>query len=90
MVDDTPSDGPPAGPEHLSAETAWTVLSYLITGPLIYGGAGWLLDLWLGTTWLVAVGLVVGMGFSLYVIVLRYVAPRQPENRKGNNSDQGG
>jgi ATP synthase protein I len=90
MADDTSRDGPVAEP-HLGAETAWTVLSYLITGPLIFGGLGWLLDRWAGTDWIVAVGLVIGMGLSLYVIVLRYVAPQQAVQPKGGtDSDQGG
>lgn len=66
----------PEGPA--SEAAAWTVLSYLISGPLIYGGLGWLLDLWLGTQFLVAIGLIGGMALSFYVIVRRYVAPGAP------------
>jgi F0F1-type ATP synthase assembly protein I len=54
---------------------AWTVLSYLISGPLIYGGLGWLLDLWLGTHFIVAIGLVGGMALSFVVINRRYLSP---------------
>ena len=48
------------------------MLSYLITGPLLYGGLGWLLDEWLGTQFLVAVGIVGGMMLSIYVVYVRY------------------
>lgn len=48
------------------------VLAHLITGPLLFGGLGWLLDRWLGTSAFVAVGIIVGMGLSLYTIWLRY------------------
>lgn len=49
-----------------------TVLAYLITGPLLFGGLGWLVDRWLGATLFVAVGILAGMGLSLYIIWLRY------------------
>ncbi|QFQ30636.1 hypothetical protein EEW87_010595 [Janibacter melonis] len=55
-----------------------TVLAYLVTGPVLFGGAGWLLDRWLGTSLIVAVGVVVGMGLSLYVIWLRYGTSQAP------------
>ena len=54
------------------ANSAWKSVAYLITGPLIYGGLGWLLDQWLGTTWLVGAGIVGGMALSLYLIWFRY------------------
>jgi len=54
------------------ANAAWKSVAYLISGPLIYGGLGWLLDQWLGTTWLVGAGIVGGMALSLYLIWFRY------------------
>jgi len=54
------------------SNSAWMVVGYLITGPLIYGGLGALLDHWLGTTWLVGAGIVGGMALSLYLIWFRY------------------
>lgn len=53
-------------------DSAWRAVAYLITGPLIYGGLGWLLDTWLGTSWIVGVGIVGGMALSLYLIWFRY------------------
>jgi hypothetical protein len=52
--------------------SAWKAVAYLLTGPLIYGGLGALLDHWLGTSWLVGVGIVGGMALSLYLIWFRY------------------
>ena len=81
MDDGTSRPAPPPGstpPENPVGEAAaWTVLSYLITGPLLYGGLGWLLDRWLGTQFLVAVGIVGGMALSLYVVYVRY-GTREP------------
>ncbi len=57
---------------------AWTVLSYLLTGPALYGGLGWLLDKWLGTTFFIVVGLLGGMALSIYVIYRRYVYVSPP------------
>ena len=54
------------------SNSAWKAVAYLITGPLIYGGLGALLDHWLGTTWLVGAGIVGGMALSLYLIWFRY------------------
>ncbi|WP_338751033.1 AtpZ/AtpI family protein [Janibacter alittae] len=49
-----------------------TVLAHLLTGPALFGGLGWLLDRWLEVTVFVAVGIILGMGLSLYSIWLRY------------------
>lgn len=54
------------------ANAAWKAVAYLISGPLIYGGLGWGLDHWLGTTWIVGAGIVGGMALSLYLIWFRY------------------
>jgi F0F1-type ATP synthase assembly protein I len=49
-----------------------TVLAYLITGPALFGGLGYLLDHLLGTGVFVVLGVIGGMAASLYVIWLRY------------------
>jgi len=53
-------------------DAAWRSVAYLISGPFVYGGIGYLLDRWLGTTWIVGVGIVGGMVLSLYLIWFRY------------------
>jgi hypothetical protein len=79
----TPGEEPPVDPhdteeERLKAfnrresDSAWRSVAYLLTGPLVYGGLGYLADLWLGTSWLVGVGIVGGMALSLYLIWFRY------------------
>lgn len=54
------------------ADSAWRAVAYLLSGPLVYGGIGWLLDQLVGTSWLVGVGIVVGMVLSLYLVWFRY------------------
>jgi F0F1-type ATP synthase assembly protein I len=68
----------PAGP--IGEAVAFTVLAYLISGPLLYGGLGWLVDRWLGTEpAFVLVGILGGMSLSLYLVWFRYGAPdRRP------------
>jgi hypothetical protein len=54
------------------ANDAWRAFAYLLTGPLVYGGIGYGLDRWLGTGFLLPVGIVGGMALSLYLIWFRY------------------
>lgn len=68
----SPLEKADAGYGRLEESRMWNVVSYLITGPTMLGLIGWGLDSWLGTTWLVAVGILAGMALSLYYIWFRY------------------
>lgn len=70
----------PGGPNPIVQADAMgsTVLAHLISGPLLFGGLGWLADLWLGMTLFIAIGIIGGMGLSLYTIWLRYGTPQAP------------
>jgi F0F1-type ATP synthase assembly protein I len=68
----TPLEEADAGHQRLDESRMWNVVSYLITGPVLFGGIGWALDAWLGTSWLVAVGILGGMALSLYLVWFRY------------------
>jgi F0F1-type ATP synthase assembly protein I len=48
------------------------VLSYLISGVLIYGLLGWLGDHYFGTKFLLPIGIVAGAAFGAYVIIRRF------------------
>jgi F0F1-type ATP synthase assembly protein I len=51
----------------------WAITSTLIAGMLVLGGLGYVLDRVLGTgAGFTAVGIVVGAGFGIYVVYLRY------------------
>lgn len=52
-----------------------TITAYMVTGPVLYALLGWLADRWLGTGFLLPVGLLAGMALSLYVVWLRYGKP---------------
>ncbi|MFC6359868.1 hypothetical protein [Luteococcus peritonei] len=69
----TPSDD--GGPTELSGprgEDGMVVLSYTLSGILLYGGLGWLGAKYLHQTWMLPVGLILGLGFSIYLIVKRF------------------
>ncbi len=48
------------------------VLSYLISGVVVYGLLGWLGDHLLGTMFLLPVGIVLGAAMGVFVIIRRY------------------
>lgn len=50
----------------------WRSFSYLTSGVLVYGLLGWLADRWLGTSFLVAIGILVGAGLGIYMTFARY------------------
>ena len=50
----------------------WSIVGYLLSGLLIWGGIGWGLDNWLGTSYLLLAGLLLGAGSSIYLVWLRF------------------
>jgi F0F1-type ATP synthase assembly protein I len=64
--------GPEQEPPGRGAEMVWSIIGTLVAGVLAWGGIGWLLDRWLGTQYLVAVGILVGMAGAFYLIIKRY------------------
>lgn len=55
-----------------STDDGMVVLSYILAGLILYGGLGWLGDYFLQTSWLLPVGLIVGLVCSIYLIIKRY------------------
>ena len=51
---------------------AWAATSLLLSGVIVWGGAGYLLDRWLDNPLFVMVGLLVGVTTALYGIWFRY------------------
>ena len=60
-------DGPQGDP--------WHAFGYIVAGVFVYGAIGWGLDRWLGTTYIVAIGILVGAVFGIYMTWARF---RQP------------
>ena len=63
---------PDAGHPRLEEAHMWNVVSYLISGPVMFGGIGWALDHWLSTAFFVPLGILAGMAVSLYLVWVRY------------------
>lgn len=56
----------------------WHAFGYLVSGVLVYGLIGWLLDRWLGTSFLVVVGILAGAGLGIYMTWARFNRPAAP------------
>jgi F0F1-type ATP synthase assembly protein I len=51
---------------------AFSIIGYLLSGILFWGGVGLGLDKWLGTSFLLLTGLLVGAGSGIYLVWLRF------------------
>ncbi|QWC84789.1 AtpZ/AtpI family protein [Nocardioidaceae bacterium] len=67
------SDGTPA--QHAQAPDPWQAVSYMLSGLIVYGLAGYGLDVWLGTSFLVGVGIVIGTGLGVLMVWMRWGRP---------------
>jgi hypothetical protein len=56
----------------LPESAAWNVLSYLLAGLIGFGLPAWFLDRWLGTDWIVGVGILAGAAVAMLTIWVRY------------------
>ena len=53
----------------------WNAFGYIVAGVLMYGLIGFGLDRWWGTSFLVAIGIMVGAVLGLYMTWARFKAP---------------
>lgn len=65
-------DGGPSSPD------PWHAAGSLISGVALYGFLGWLADRWLGTSFLVAVGVLIGAILGLYLTITRFKHRPEP------------
>jgi F0F1-type ATP synthase assembly protein I len=56
----------------------WHAFGYIVAGVMFYGFLGWLADRWLGTRYLVAIGILVGAALGIYLTYSRF-RPDPPE-----------
>lgn len=54
------------------ASAAWSVPSYILSGMILYGGAGWLLSKWAGVIIFTPVGLIIGVILAIYLVYRKY------------------
>jgi len=67
-----PGQPPGQPPDQSGFNAGYSALGYLLAGLLFWGGAGYLADRWLGTSFLVLIGMLLGGGAALYLIYVRY------------------
>ena len=48
------------------------VISILISGLVLYGGLGWVLDRWLQTSWWLPTGLIVGVIAGIDLVIVKF------------------
>ncbi|CAB4563361.1 MAG: hypothetical protein F2555_01355 [Actinobacteria bacterium] len=55
------------------ADALWSIVGYMLSGLIFWGGAGYLADKYIfNTGYLTLVGFLLGMGGALYLIWLRF------------------
>ena len=54
----------------------FTIVAYLLSGLLLWGGVGMFLDHLFGLHFLVVVGFLVGLVSAMYLIYLRFIRPQ--------------
>jgi F0F1-type ATP synthase assembly protein I len=75
-------DGSPKG-------DPWHAFGYIVAGVAVYGTIGWLADGWFGTSYLVAIGILLGAGFGLYMTWARFNKPLPGETRENSSTPPG-
>jgi ATP synthase protein I len=66
---------PPAEHDDGPRGDPWLAFGYLVSGVLLYGLVGWLLDRWLGTSFLVAIGILLGAVLGTFQTWARFRFP---------------
>ncbi|QZY30190.1 hypothetical protein [Nocardioides coralli] len=61
----------PSGDEQPKGDP-WHAFGYVASGVGLYGLLGWLADRWLGTSFLVALGVLFGAGLGIYMTYARF------------------
>jgi ATP synthase protein I len=85
MSQQKPSSAPDAEPPSETKGDPWHAFGYLVSGVLIYGLLGWLLDRWWGTSFMVVVGILGGAGLGMYMTFARFNRPRATTGQQDKN-----
>lgn len=75
-----PDGDAPSEPAH---GDPWHAFGYLVSGVVMYGLLGWLIDRWWGTSFMVVVGILVGAALGIYMTFARFNRPWQASRRSG-------
>ena len=69
------SSAPDAEPPSNAKGDPWHAFGYLVSGVMVYGFIGWLLDRWWGTEFVVAIGILFGAGLGIFMTFMRFNRP---------------
>jgi F0F1-type ATP synthase assembly protein I len=62
----------------------------MLSGIMVWGGAGWWLDRWLETRFFILVGTLLGLTVAIYLVVVKYGAVDPPAaGRKPTGTTRG-
>src|SRR5215469_9478968 len=64
--------GPMQEPPPLQERDGWRILSYLLGGMILYGGIGWFIGEWTGSSALFPIGMLLGLGLAVAMIIFRF------------------
>jgi F0F1-type ATP synthase assembly protein I len=97
MAEDTPAPGgarprPQAADDRQpsGADVGWGITGTMLSGLIVWGGAGLALDRWLGTRFFVLIGALLGLGVAIYLVVMKYAPPVPPVGRAGRGTTRDG
>lgn len=83
MAENNPTDDRAGNKEsEKSLKDPWGAFGYLVSGVAVYGLIGWGLDQWLDTSYLVAIGIVVGAGLGIYMTMKALNVPSGSDDHK--------
>src|SRR5215212_114560 len=73
------------------ADIGWGITGTMLSGIIVWGGVGWLLDRWLETRFFILVGTLLGLAVAIYLVVVKYgsVEP-PPAGRRPTGRSRGG
>jgi len=88
---DPARDSPSESTDSAYQGDPWHAVGYLVSGVFLYGLGGWLADRWLGTSFLVVIGILLGAGLGLYATIKRFNAlpdwPKRPKQQKRHSQE---
>lgn len=79
---------PSAAPQDSPKGDPWHAFGYLVSGVLMYGLLGWLGDRWLGTSFLVALGILIGAGLGIWMTFARFNRARPDDQPHEQSHDK--
>lgn len=68
----TNTEATPTGTD--GANVAWSIVSLLLSGILVWGGIGWFIDRQFGTSLFLPFGILLGAAGAMYLVIRRFGA----------------